>query len=96
MLNNNWINPMHTVIPGPDGKISYGGLCFPKDTNALNEYMKKLGTPHNVLEACINERNSMRQDHDNIKKCIEPNQNNLNKIIIQESESESNEIIEKN
>ena len=40
MLLNNWINPMHTDVPGPDGRLSYGGLCFPKDTNALNSYMK--------------------------------------------------------
>lgn len=65
MLENNWINSMHTNIPGPDGQISYGGLCFPKDTNALNEYMKKLDTPNQVLESCINERNILRNDHNN-------------------------------
>jgi len=32
MLKNKWINPMHTNVPGPDGKLSYGGHCFPKDT----------------------------------------------------------------
>jgi UDP-glucose 6-dehydrogenase len=62
MLSNNWINPMHTVIPGPDGNVSYGGACFPKDSNALNQYMKKLNTPHGVLDASITERNSMRKD----------------------------------
>ena len=62
MLSNEWINPMHTVVPGPDGQISYGGACFPKDTNALNHLMKTAGSPHEVLEACIKERNSMR-DH---------------------------------
>lgn len=67
MLKNGWINPMHTNIPGPDGKISYGGLCFPKDTNALNEYMKKLNSPNKVLNATIEERNEMRDDHDNCK-----------------------------
>lgn len=68
MLKNNWINPMHTLIPGPDGNISYGGFCFPKDTNALNEYMKKKKVFNNVLNSCINERNLMRQDNINIKK----------------------------
>jgi UDPglucose 6-dehydrogenase len=67
MIKNNWINPMHTTIPGPDGQISYGGLCFPKDTNALLKYMEKLNTPNEVLKATINERNKMRQDHDNIE-----------------------------
>jgi len=67
MLANNWINPMHTTVPGPDGQLSYGGLCFPKDTNALNELMKSLGTPNKVMDAVIQERNSMRSDHDNCK-----------------------------
>lgn len=65
MLKNNWINPMHTVIPGPDGSISYGGFCFPKDTSALNEYMKTLKTPNQLLDNCIKERNNMREDNVN-------------------------------
>lgn len=65
MLRNNWINPMHTNVPGPDGKLSYGGLCFPKDTNALNDYMKREEIPNKVLAATIEERNEMREDRDN-------------------------------
>lgn len=60
MLKNGWINSMHTLVPGTDGEFSYGGECFPKDTNALNHFMKRLGTPHGVLEACIEERNKIR------------------------------------
>lgn len=67
MLKNKWINPMHTDVPGPDGKLSYGGYCFPKDTNALLQFMKNNNTPHKVLEAVINERNEMRDDHTNVK-----------------------------
>jgi UDPglucose 6-dehydrogenase len=67
MINNGWINPMHTNVPGPDGKISYGGLCFPKDTNALIMYMKNNNSPCEVLQATINERNSMRNDNENCK-----------------------------
>jgi UDPglucose 6-dehydrogenase len=66
MLKNNWINPMHTTVPGPDGKLSYGGLCFPKDTKALLEYMKKNNIPCGVLEATVEERNEMRSDTVNI------------------------------
>ena len=62
LLKNNWINSMHTTVPGSDGKISYGGLCFPKDTNALNSFMEKLNVPHKVLENVINERNELRDD----------------------------------
>jgi len=46
-------------------QISYGGLCFPKDTNALNQYMLRNNIPNGLLEACIKERNQMRNDHDN-------------------------------
>lgn len=62
MLRNGWINPQHTTIPGPDGQTSYGGLCFPKDTNALLQFMKKNDSPHSMLESTINERNEMRKD----------------------------------
>jgi UDPglucose 6-dehydrogenase len=60
MLENDWINPMHTQVPGRDGKMSYGGHCFPKDTKALCHFMKILGSPHGILQACITERDSMR------------------------------------
>ena len=60
MLKNNWINPMHTTIPGPDGMLSYGGYCFPKDTNALCKFMESMQVPHAVLENAIQERNDMR------------------------------------
>ena len=66
MLKNNWINPMHTKVPGTDGKLSYGGYCFPKDTNALLHFMKEMDSPCKVLEASIKERNEMRDDKLNI------------------------------
>tara|TARA_B100000131_G_scaffold212899_1_gene204713 strand:- start:962 stop:1771 length:810 start_codon:yes stop_codon:yes gene_type:complete len=61
MISNEWINPMHTNVPGPDGQISYGGACFPKDTNALNHFMKTIGSPNKVLDACVIERDLMRE-----------------------------------
>ena len=67
MLKNGWINPMHTTVPGPDGMISYGGYCFPKDTNALLQFMETQNSPREVLEATIRERNLMRDDHTNVR-----------------------------
>ena len=61
MLKNGWINAQHTKVPGPDGKLSYGGGCFPKDTKALLEYMKKNNSHHAILEACIKEHDTMRK-----------------------------------
>lgn len=62
MIDNNWINPMHTCVPGYDGKLSYGGLCFVKDTKALNEFCKKNSIHHKVLESTIQERDLLRDD----------------------------------
>lgn len=62
MLKNNWIHKMHTDVPGHDGELSYSGMCFPKDTNALLQYMKRLNSPHNVLQGTVEERNTMRTD----------------------------------
>jgi UDPglucose 6-dehydrogenase len=60
MLKNGWINKMHTTVPGPDGQLSYGGACFPKDTNALLNYMIRNNSDCYVLKATINERNKFR------------------------------------
>ena len=67
MLKNGWINPMHTNVPGPDGKLSYGGGCFPKDTKALLNHMKRENVTCKVLEGTVLERNEMRQDNVNVK-----------------------------
>jgi len=63
MLGNGWINPMHTNVPGPDGKLSYGGGCFPKDTQALLGYMERMECHRNMLQSCIVERNKMRNEN---------------------------------
>jgi UDPglucose 6-dehydrogenase len=66
MLQNDWINPMHTQVPGPDGKLGYGGACFIKDTNALLNFAKDIGAISEILEATIIERNQLRSDMTNI------------------------------
>ena len=35
MLENGWIHPMHTNVPGADGQLGFGGRCLPKDLEAL-------------------------------------------------------------
>ena len=32
----------HWAVPGPDGKLGFGGSCFPKDINALLDLANKL------------------------------------------------------
>lgn len=60
MILNRWINPMHTIVPGDDNKISFGGKCFPKDIKALNSFMNQNNTPHEVIQSVVNENNIMR------------------------------------
>lgn len=45
------IGDSHLHVPGPDGKLGYGGVCFPKDVNALIALGNKLNTPMHTLEA---------------------------------------------
>jgi UDPglucose 6-dehydrogenase len=61
MLNNDWINKMHTEIPGHDNHISFGGSCLPKDISALSKYMEELNIPNDVISSTIKERNTMRE-----------------------------------
>lgn len=44
MLADGRIHPMHTQVPGPDGKRGFGGKCLPKDLNHFIDGMlaKKL------------------------------------------------------
>lgn len=39
LLAGGWINPMHTKVPGPDGKTGFGGACLPKDLANLRMCM---------------------------------------------------------
>lgn len=34
----------HWRVPGPDGKLGFGGSCFPKDTSALISYADEIGS----------------------------------------------------
>lgn len=48
------IGQSHTKVPGPDGKMGYGGTCFPKDTKALLNSMKTFGMKSYLLDAMDN------------------------------------------
>lgn len=41
-LISGYINEPHTMVPGPDGKLGYGGKCFPKDVNAFLDFSKDM------------------------------------------------------
>jgi UDPglucose 6-dehydrogenase len=41
----------HLDVPGPDGKLGYGGACFPKDVKAMIQLARQLGVLPTVLGA---------------------------------------------
>lgn len=44
------IGDSHLHVPGPDGKLGYGGTCFPKDVNALITLADKLDSPLHTIK----------------------------------------------
>lgn len=61
-LTQGKIAPSHTKVPGPDGKLGYGGMCFPKDVNAFTAWAKESGHPAVILESVRNQNRLVRGD----------------------------------
>ena len=49
-LGDGRIGHSHSQIPGPDGKLGFGGSCFPKDVQALIKFAEKLSLDLSVLK----------------------------------------------
>ena len=45
------IGESHTRVPGPDGKKGFGGTCFPKDIESLQNQMNNVGMESYIIEA---------------------------------------------
>jgi len=58
------IGNSHTNVPGHDGKLGFGGTCFPKDINALIIMSKELGVNMNTLEAAWKTNLEVRPEQD--------------------------------
>lgn len=56
VLGSTYINDVHTQVPGPDGKLGYGGKCFPKDVNAFQHMFQD--EPVGKLLAPLKEMNN--------------------------------------
>lgn len=50
----------HWMVPGIDGKLGFGGACFPKDSNALLREAKNLS----ILNIAIESNNRIRQQYE--------------------------------
>ena len=58
------IGDSHLDVPGPDGKLGFGGTCFPKDINAFISFAKKHNINMNVLEAAWKTNLEVRPERD--------------------------------
>ena len=54
----------HLNVPGSDGKLGFGGSCFPKDINALINFGNDMGLKFNVLEAAWKTNLEVRPEKD--------------------------------
>ena len=54
----------HMNVPGPDGKLGFGGSCFPKDVQAMINYAKKLGVSPDVLKGAWQKNLDVRPEED--------------------------------
>lgn len=58
------VGDSHLHVPGPDGKVGFGGTCFPKDINALINMANDVGVNMNVLEAAWKTNLEVRPEQD--------------------------------
>ena len=54
----------HINVPGHDGKLGFGGSCFPKDIQAMLHFAKSNGLTLSVLEGAWNTNLKVRPEKD--------------------------------
>ena len=54
----------HWAVPGPDGKLGFGGSCFPKDLNAILDVCRQLGVPAKTLYGAWETNLKVRPEED--------------------------------
>ena len=58
------IGDSHLNVPGHDGKLGYGGTCFPKDVKALISFSKKHNISLNTIKGGWNTNLQVRPERD--------------------------------
>ena len=54
----------HMNIPGPDGKLGFGGSCFPKDVQAIINFGETLGVSMNTVKGVWQTNLEVRPERD--------------------------------
>ncbi len=58
------IGHSHIQVPGPDGKLGFGGNCLPKDVKAIIEFSNKMGIKLNTIEGAWSTNVKVRPNED--------------------------------
>ncbi len=58
------IGHSHLSVPGPDGKLGFGGSCFPKDMQAMISFGEDLGMDLNTLQGAWETNCEVRPERD--------------------------------
>ena len=63
-LRDGRVGHSHTNVPGPDGKLGFGGSCFPKDIQAMIHFSKQIGFEANTLSGAWKTNLELRPEKD--------------------------------
>jgi UDP-glucose 6-dehydrogenase len=55
-----FIETNHTMVPGPDGMLGFGGKCFPKDLRAFVGHLSEMQVPSSMLRRVEVENDFLR------------------------------------
>ena len=58
------VGDSHLTVPGPDGKMGFGGSCFPKDINAFMSFAKDIGVNTNTINGAWETNLEVRPEED--------------------------------
>ena len=58
------IGDSHLNVPGPDGKLGFGGSCFPKDINAFMSFAEELGIDIPTIKGAWQTNLNVRPERD--------------------------------
>ena len=60
------IGESHMDVPGHDGRLGFGGACFPKDTTALLSLSKDIDKEFSLLKEVIRINNKIRMQYNEL------------------------------
>jgi UDPglucose 6-dehydrogenase len=63
-LRDGRVGHSHSNVPGPDGKLGFGGSCFPKDVQALINFGDSKNLQLNVLKGAWETNLNVRPERD--------------------------------